>query len=110
MYSAIKSAFALLTAKQRREYWLVAVLLSITAIADLIGIAAVIPAISSLIDFESAVEKGYLHTLYVWLGEPEKSKISGDDYIGCRWLYMGWRTYDHTGSLCAATFYSSSKC
>jgi len=72
MYSAIKSAFALLTAKQQREYWLVAVLLSITAIADLVGIAAVIPAITSLIDFESAVEKGYLHTLYLWLGEPEK--------------------------------------
>ncbi|MBW2940191.1 ATP-binding cassette domain-containing protein [Zhongshania aquimaris] len=82
MYSAIKSAFGLLTAKQRREYWLVAVLLSITAIADLIGIAAVIPAITSLIDFESAVEKGYLHTLYVWLGEPEKSKFLAMTTLG----------------------------
>ena len=70
MYSAIK--FALLAAKQRREYWLVAVLLSITAIADLVGIAAIIPAVTSLIDFERAVEKGYLHTLYLWLGKPEK--------------------------------------
>lgn len=72
MYLAIKSAFALLTPKQRREYWLVAVLLSITAIADLVGIAAIIPAITALIDFQSAVDKGYLRTLYLWLGEPEK--------------------------------------
>lgn len=72
MLASIKSAFALLSTKQRREYWLVVVLLSITAIADLVGIAAVIPAITALIDFQSAVEKGYLHKLYVWLGQPDK--------------------------------------
>ncbi|QQD19089.1 ABC transporter ATP-binding protein [Spongiibacter nanhainus] len=72
MYLAIKSALMLLTAKQQREYWLVASLLSITSIADLVGIAAIIPAITALIDFDSAVEKGYLNTLYVWLNTPEK--------------------------------------
>lgn len=82
MFSAIKAAFALLTPKQKREYWLVAVLLSITAVADLIGIAAIIPAITSLIDFESAVEKGYLHTLYVWLGEPDKNKFLAMTTLG----------------------------
>ncbi|GAB3371840.1 ABC transporter ATP-binding protein/permease [Spongiibacter taiwanensis] len=66
MYLSIKSVFALLSTKQQREYWLVTVLLSITAIA------AVIPAITTLIDFQSAVEKGYLHTLYQWLGKPDK--------------------------------------
>lgn len=75
MFSAINSVFALLTFKQKREYWLVAILLSVTAITDLVGIVAIIPAITALIDFEMAVEKGYLHTLYIWLGEPEKSKF-----------------------------------
>lgn len=73
MYQASKSAFALLTARQQREYWLVAVIQSISAIVDLVGIAAVVPAITALIDFHSSIEKGYLRTLFLWLGEPDKA-------------------------------------
>lgn len=82
MFSAIKAAFALLTPKQKREYWLVAVMLSFTSIADLVGIAAVIPAISALIDFQGAVEKGYLRKLFLLLGEPEKGAFLATVTIG----------------------------
>lgn len=72
MLPEIKSAFALLSPKQQREYWLVAILLTFTSIADMVGIAAIIPAITALIDYEGAVEKGYLNTLFIFLGEPER--------------------------------------
>ena len=75
MFSAIKAAFKLLTLKQKREYWLVAIILSFTSIADLVGIAAIIPAISALIDFQGAVGKGYLHKLFVFLGQPEETEF-----------------------------------
>ena len=73
MLAEIRSAFALLSPKQQREYWLVAILLTLTSIADMVGIAAIIPAITALIDYEGAVQKGYLNTLFNFLGQPEKS-------------------------------------
>lgn len=73
MLAEIKSAFALLSLKQQREYWLVAILLTLTSIADMVGIAAIIPAITALIDFEGAVEKGYLNTLFNFLGQPDRN-------------------------------------
>jgi ABC-type bacteriocin/lantibiotic exporter with double-glycine peptidase domain len=73
MLPEIKSAFALLSPKQQREYWLVAILLTFTSIADMVGIAAIIPAITALIDYEAAIEKGYLNTLFHFLGRPDKS-------------------------------------
>lgn len=72
MLAEIKSAFTLLSPKQQREYWLVAILLTFTSIADMVGIAAIIPAITTLIDFEGAVEKGYLNTLFHFLGQPDR--------------------------------------
>lgn len=73
MLAEVISVFALLSPKQQREYWLVAILLTLTSIADMVGIAAIIPAITALIDYEGTVQKGYLNTLFNLLGQPEKS-------------------------------------
>lgn len=73
MLPEIKSAFALLSPKQQREYWLVAILLTFTSIADMVGIAAIIPAITALIDYDAAIAKGYLKTLFHFLGAPDKN-------------------------------------
>lgn len=72
MLAEIKSVFTLLSPKQQREYWLVAILLTLTSIGDMVGVAAIIPAITALIDYEGAVEKGYLNTLFHFLGQPDR--------------------------------------
>jgi ABC-type bacteriocin/lantibiotic exporter with double-glycine peptidase domain len=69
----LNCCFGLLTRKQRRDYWIVIFAMSLAALMELIGVGFVIPLVSILIDYESAIEGGYLKLVYQLLGRPEKN-------------------------------------
>lgn len=71
--NSLLSCFRLLNRKQKRDYFVVAILATLASLTDVLGIAAIIPVISALVDFDSAVKKGHLLSLYHLVGEPEKT-------------------------------------
>lgn len=73
LIEGILSCFRLLNPKQKRDYSVVVVLATLAALTEILGMAAIIPVISALVDFEGSVKRGYLLYLYGFVGEPEKS-------------------------------------
>ncbi|MGA8260281.1 MAG: ATP-binding cassette domain-containing protein [Arenicellales bacterium] len=69
------SCFRLLSAKQKRDYFIVTGLATLSALTDMIGMASIIPVISTLVDYDNSVKKGYLVTLYQFVGQPEKGQF-----------------------------------
>ncbi len=73
MCATFCKALKLLSAKQQTQYVVVALLLTFTSLAEMVGVAAIIPAITALIDFQAAIENRYLSVLYEFSGRPQKS-------------------------------------
>ncbi len=67
------SCFRLLNARQKRDYFIVVVLSTLASLTDMLGMMAIIPVISALVDYDTSVRKGYLVFLYHLAGEPEKA-------------------------------------
>lgn len=71
--AGLHSCFGLLSSRQKRDYFVVIVLSTLASITDMIGMVSIIPVISTLVDYDSSVKKGYLLTIYRLVGEPEKA-------------------------------------
>tara|TARA_R110001592_G_scaffold12335_2_gene59056 strand:+ start:5570 stop:7276 length:1707 start_codon:yes stop_codon:yes gene_type:complete len=66
------ACFGLLTRRQKRDFLIVVVAMSMAALMELLGVAVVIPLVSILIDYEAAISSGVLRSVHLFLGGPEK--------------------------------------
>ena len=68
MLTTYRQLFALLDRAERRQVYALLVLVSLTALIDLIGVAAVLPFLAVASDPEIARENTFLVALYEWSG------------------------------------------
>lgn len=75
LIKGVRSCFRLLTSRQKRDYWIVLIVMSLSAIMELAGIAIVIPLISILIDYDNSVGRGVVKYLHEYMSQPEKKEF-----------------------------------
>jgi ABC-type bacteriocin/lantibiotic exporter with double-glycine peptidase domain len=73
--AVLRDCLDVLDGRQKRHLNIVLIIVSLSSIGELAGIAAVIPIVTLLVDFESAVGSGFLMRIYEYFGEPEKYKF-----------------------------------
>lgn len=72
LFQSYADCIRLLTPRQQRDYWIVVVLGIAAALLEMIGLVAIIPIISILVDYEGTTAVPQLKWLYLSLGTPDK--------------------------------------
>ncbi|GAB5453663.1 MAG: ABC transporter ATP-binding protein [Halioglobus sp.] len=70
MFNTFKKLFGLLTHRQKRDFYVLQLLMLLTAGAELVGVASIMPFMAVAADPQLIVSNEYLHRVYVLFGEP----------------------------------------
>lgn len=71
----LKDCFVLLSKRLRRD-WLVVLFLGMaSSVVELIGVTAIVPLISLIVDFEHTIDNKWLSAIYSYMGSPPESEF-----------------------------------
>jgi len=86
MFNTFKKLFGLLTRRQRRDFYVLQLLMLLTAGAELVGVASIMPFMAVAADPQLIVSNDYLHRVYVFFGEPSTDVFL--TYIGGAFILL----------------------